>query len=855
MTVQALCSAIRSQLCFSQVSSWVDLLRKAFVDGDTSVRDQMPSLFSPEIMQNPRLRKNLQTMQVDLDILFRIKAYDGASCFNDKPNVHNFPDTIVADGMALRVCLKSLPRLEKIPTLNTEKANLNGFSCDNRIKISQGVPVPLIGSPVAGAGTSGILMSDRMAFQSCHEKGKHRCMDDEEDDEYLEMSDQCTVFNPSQIAPSEPSPPLTSLSSTLSHRERQLLKYRKRMMKREKQKKKLNEGSDGTSTSVSSLNTNTSGSEDCDKASEFLDTAINDNFAPLYQTTKNGSDEQQAEAETAILAATTTNSNETIINNNNALKTLSIATQTDEADHQRPSMPKCDSCGNKMQCWNCDNNVINFNQDHQSSHLSICAPPQVSTPLKYRSGFGSAAGTMIGNKADLLLQAIQRTANAHLSSKAYDDGTNLSDSKIDGFFSCKTSRDSSPASIICDKNNNGDTDDPSVVQMENDCRLCKRQKTMHNYTTLMSVNSNNSVTSGSYRRTMSECTVNLNLTVDHDDDEIDGAMSYSPLPIHNCDDSEFDYSANVVQVETSDLSNGDLKSYRRAFSEDVINKLPGEACCFESEALNNNNNDNDDDDDEYLTMKCHCTKSSAEQQSYASLKLTPNVNLQHRPTDTNWPPSSSAIMTSVSINSKIPKINLSQVFNAIQDDSGIVHDTMDSPTSDNVFTFTNSPASSYPPTNSMQLSPRFVRSTNSLLKRRNRLVSDRSSISEYSNIELSDDEDVADKISVVPAMKAPQPSASSKISSLYKKFVNKTQAAFNKLPLLGTIEESLLRDRFTPKAIVSGFKLLLGASGSFCPTQLTIPAQTFFYEFQGLKHMSTPYVVGLLNSIFIYLNS
>src|SRR5690349_13333159 len=179
MTIQALCNAIRSQLFFSQVSSWVDLLKKAY--GDT--RDQKQNLFSPEIisadhLQNPRLKKNLETMQVDLDILFRIKPYDGATCFNDKPNVHNFPDTIVGDKMALRVCLKSLPRLEKIPTLNTEKANINGFSCGNRIKSSG----PL-GSPVAGSSCH--LLHDRLL--SCHETGKHRCKDVYEDEYFVDQ--------------------------------------------------------------------------------------------------------------------------------------------------------------------------------------------------------------------------------------------------------------------------------------------------------------------------------------------------------------------------------------------------------------------------------------------------------------------------------------------------------------------------------------------------------------------------------------------------------------------------------------------------------------------------------------------
>lgn len=722
MTITALCSAIRSQLYFSQVSSWVDLLRKAFVDGDMSVKEQMPNLFSPEIMNNPRLKKNLETMQVDLDILFRIKSYDGGACFNEKPNVHNFPDTIVSEHLALRVCLKSLPRLEKIPTLNTEKANSNGFTCDNRIKAS----IPL-GSPVAGSSCH--LLTDRVTYPFCHEKGKHRCKDDDEEEDF-DVSDEKKQSVTATTAIPPPS---------LTHRERQLLKYKKRLMKRDKQKKKVQ---DGDQASVSSLNT--SGSEEFEKCPDAP--AINDTFAPLY-------------------GETTANQN---------LKTFSIATQTDE--------PKCNNCGEHLQCKNCDK-------------TQSC------------SNIGSV-GTMISNKADLLLQAIERTANAHPRDKTQD---NI-------FCSLKTHRGESSSMIAvaaiddvnCDTLNdnnifivNNNNNDVSGDTEPGDCRLCKRQKTRHNYTSPLSEGS-----SSSYRRTMSEC-----FSIGDDDEEV----RETPHDQHNCDDPEF--KCDATSEET--ISYGELKAYRRAFSDDIINKLPAESCC------------NADEEDCSTFMCNHCVASSS------NFKLTPNVTLQKaRPISSMSPHKKLVIVNGKQQLQKLPKINLSQVFDNIKDDSGIVQDT--SPTSDNVFAFNSSPASSYPPT-MMQMSPRF-RGTTSILKRRSRHISDRSSISEYSNI--SDDDDETQKAIVSTVASPHTPSSSVKISSLYKKFVTKTRSTFSKLPLLGTIEESLLHDRFQPKAIVNGFKLLLGASGSFCPTQLTIPAQTFFYEFQGIKHMSTPYVVS-----------
>lgn len=815
MTIQSLCSAIRSQLYFSQISSWVDLLRKAFYDGDVGIQEQDPSLFSPEIMQNPRLKKNLETMQVDLDILFRIKPYDGGECFNDKPNVHHFPDTIVSDRMALRVSLKTLPRLEKIPTLNTEKANINGFSCDNRIKTSLGVAAPM-GSPVAGSSCH--LMQDRLAYPSCHVKGKHRCKDEDEEEFEPEPSAKVetiplSLTATSQTPPQETTPPAASPPATvLSHRERQLLKYKKRLMKRDKQKKKAQ---DGDQTSVSPLNT--SGSEDFEK---FEDTAINDTFAPLYA------------ADEIDPTATKTNKDKTT-----RLKTLSIATQTEAADDVASSS-MCNNCGEKLQCWSCDKNQTKFKNPTTSS-MSI--------------NIGSVVGTMIGNKADLLLQALQRTADAHpdggvvARDKTKDNIFNSSNSQhgdsstatpstvaIDARSDCDTAIDNNY--LINNNNNNihapvdGDKCD-ARLESESDCRLCKRQKTRHNYTASMSVSSTSS--GGSYRRTMSECLVGL--IPDDDEDDVDGDMIYSPLPVHNCD-AEFNYATNAASASVEDaLSSSELKAYRRAFSEDVINQLPAESCCFESR-----------DDEDYLTIKCSCCEGvNLLKESTSVLKLTPNVTLQQvRPVRPILPPEK---FVNGKQHQKIPKINLSYVFDNIghKDDSGIGQDIVEpSPTSDNVFEFNSSPASSYPPT-LMQLSPKFSRGSNSLLKRRSRHISDRSSISEYSN--FSDDEEDVLKTPSEPAVQLPTPkaqSSTSKISSLYKKFVTKTHAAFNKLPLLGSIEESLLRDRFQPKAIVGGFKLLLGASGLFCPTQLTIPAQTFFYEFHGMKHMSTPYVVS-----------
>lgn len=53
-----------------------------------------------------------------------------------------------------------------------------------------------------------------------------------------------------------------------------------------------------------------------------------------------------------------------------------------------------------------------------------------------------------------------------------------------------------------------------------------------------------------------------------------------------------------------------------------------------------------------------------------------------------------------------------------------------------------------------------------------------------------------------------------------------------------------MQRRIAPRFQVADFKVLLGASGSFCPTQLTIPVASYFYELPG-QHLTTPYVCEL----------
>jgi Domain of unknown function (DUF4210) len=202
----------------------------------------------------------------------------------------------------------------------------------------------------------------------------------------------------------------------------------------------------------------------------------------------------------------------------------------------------------------------------------------------------------------------------------------------------------------------------------------------------------------------------------------------------------------------------------------------------------------------------------------------------------------------------IPKVNLTNYFTAsAADDSGIAVDkdgnnSISSPIPiENVFNFDNlspslssipvqksssAPTFNYSPNS---LSPRFYRSA-ALYKRRSRHLSERSS--ERSSI--GSDEQLSDE-ELNYLMNHTFSPGVSPTKSPYKGFGKAVH--FGRMPLLGSLEESLLQRRFTPKSKVDGFKVLLGAAGNFCPTQLTIPAMAYFYELQGAS-LSTPYVVS-----------
>lgn len=226
--------------------------------------------------------------------------------------------------------------------------------------------------------------------------------------------------------------------------------------------------------------------------------------------------------------------------------------------------------------------------------------------------------------------------------------------------------------------------------------------------------------------------------------------------------------------------------------------------------------------------------------------------------------------SSSSSNFTIPKINLTNVFNVsslAREDSGFVSSSSPIPIDGSVFNFPESvsrlnvhksnsaPACQLSPGS---LSPRFLRYA--YKNQRTRYLSERSSFSERSSIgsdeQFSDEEypylldftNNASNGSNLHLSPSKLPSSPLKLGIAQRPFskpFSKNLFKFGRLPLLGTLEESLLQRRIAPKFQVADFKVLLGASGSFCPTQLTIPTASYFYELPG-QHLTTPYVVSSL---------
>lgn len=896
MTLQSLCAAIRSQLYFSQISAWTDLIKNSL---------------EPDIFNNPRIKKssaagipvsavdscitidnsnsagtsspNLPTAK--LDILFRIRGFDNTACFNDKPNVHNFPDAIIADNYVIQVCLKSLPRLDRIPSIN----DMMDTKMDEE------------------------LVNDRMDLP-CHEKGKHRCAFQEDEEEDPQMADD-------DLSP-----------AAISHREKQLMKYKKRLMRREKKKKASvpEDPSQRTSTGLSEMTPMVTTPPICKSPALNIPTlnhngnssmppytsSINLIQPPLYS---NCDDLYQPAASANNTKATQT---AMFLNMSSNGKVSSVATQTDASgccclcsrqQHHHVLEP-----GRKMST-NSDSKMqyIKSNYNHRDYTSDDCDTSQPEVDDETHSKNRNQTQGL--RKAELLLQAIHRTAIindhqqpkvAHVKNNNYYNGSYNDNNNI-GSDTAKCERSECDTFTF-----NKDTLDLG------DCRLCKRQKTKHNFKLALSNSDSSSDSSSSSnqnsppgcRRTLSESLVgHFTVPSSPGDDELDSNSQRTSEYFGHSQRKDIDDLSTALSSSTGAVGNGtfsfdQFKSYRRAFSEDVIDTIS-----LNNKPQTTKQSANDDDDDYFngeedeTFKKCECpvpcpANTSSDFPDTHSSFITPKKERLQTSTPTNstskiplyvnCTESDCSISTASSVSPHkkqilsypastgstplrkpsasyftIPKINLTNIFNVsplAREDSGFASSTSPIPIDGGIFNFQGSAdrlsgqkSNSIPTPCHLSpgsLSPRFLRH----IYKRTRQLSERSSFSERSSAgsdeQLSDDEfpyafdqgNVVSNNYVQPTPSTPPPSVL-KVDTAQRSFsrvFSKNLFKFGRLSLLGTLEESLLQRRITPKFQVADFKVLLGASGSFCPTQLTIPAASYFYELPG-HHLTTPYVCEL----------
>lgn len=760
MTLPSLCSAIRSQLYFSQISAWTEQLKST----------KRPAT-DDNLRQNPRVKASAQ-----LNILYRIRPFDQTSYFTDKPNTHNFPDTVVADGQVIKVCLKSLPRLTAIPTLQ---------------------PHPLAAQPSAATATSssGTLtttMCDRLPHAMCTEKGKHRCGSLEEDESSTDMETTSS------------SPPV--VEGLVTHRNRQLEKYRRRLQKRDQRKKK---------------EPNSVDEQQPIDASVVEPKCINSIRPPLYAGFVYAPDMSSRSERQFSLTSIGTQTDDVdvagdIFRANTALVDGETAVSA--------AFPNCDFCGIEMQyiCWNCDNKLLLASTSPGRQEAYEDAPPL--------------------DKAILLMQSIQRTPSAKQVAMARsgvcrqqskqstpNSNNNFNNSSWRPFSDAVGATNHNLAAGIVDGEQPAATCDSLAGVDLSDCRLCKRQKTKHDYFgsgssnlnnnnhSLSSIHNNNnnnfnqgvsfncpsSSSSASAFRAADDA-VECKMNKDRQLVDEASATDRTAANYHRRTMSESLDAGNSVHSEHNAdlacrsanhrhetvLTEMELKMYRRAYSEDVL------ALGCDERVKSRRDMTNDFYVNHHPMELSVDTAITAATVANAPITCSPSSSLSAMSLDGMYkkprPPSDSK---------PIPKVNLSRVFGLASQqpfDSSFSLDTlspslggsatsiglvMAAATTDFIPMHKSNSAPSFQAAN--LLSPRFLKQA-AIQKRRSRHLSDRSS--ERSSIgsdeQFSDEELGGGLDNTCIAMFSPMVNGAAQRDGLVRKVFPKSYP-FGKKALLG----------------------------------------------------------------------
>lgn len=650
MTLPSLCSAIRSQLYFSQISAWCDLIKKsdktiyetgrviyttppttsAAGDLATTTANATATTMQPTPVTNPatlltttstqqQQQQQQQTNTVTsgaggvsglgsgvgvvgggcskkaprLNIFYRIKQYDSTACFNSKPNVHNFPNVNISENCCVSVCLKSLPRItggipkvgsttatattiqaQISPTIGLTSSSVNGNSaelnknkktkaesnstttnanykptttiltmnCDNNLKELQQ-------QKSITATTSSRCSSSSLSPSTFFQNGKNsKISEDQRNLEHLQNQDIDFDYEEQQVdlnaggdstniscssslvggndCDSSNSSFSTNNCGNLSHREKQLLKYRKRMMKRDK-KQQLRKTNENVIQTESKMEQGDDDEDDNDvdddnihHNNECSNSEIKGESSKELNKFSNNTSLEKGQRQQQQQQQQLPNNHTSSSSSSNSIPSSSILTQLNQNHHPHQQQHvkmistgtqtitnSCTSCGNEksMICLKCNNfktiSSTNFEEIMEAETLSSS-----STSSSSASSLSSSDIIQIPrNKAELLLQAIQRTpkSNKKHKHKSKDskqmaaikpqqpttvttpliipNSTSNLNRKSSSHSPQMNGDNSSNSSNTNNSLNNRNSNQNSNNIMMVGCQVCKRQKTQHHF--------------------------------------------------------------------------------------------------------------------------------------------------------------------------------------------------------------------------------------------------------------------------------------------------------------------------------------------------------------------------------------
>ncbi|KAH8280406.1 hypothetical protein KR018_006551 [Drosophila ironensis] len=764
MTLPSLCSAIRSQLYFSQIVAWCDLLRKC----DPSVYDSGRVIFSgcgnnagdlaTSFMPASGGGSSSGPRRPRLNIFYRIKQHIPSSSsgsggvgldgFSAKANVHNFPNVNVSENYSISVCVRSLPRINgglphvepRVPS--PAARNLRPACCADPASTPTGGGGLHAATPT-GLGARISAVATPTTTSNC-DNGK---LDELDGD------------------------------SSLSHRERQLQKYRKRMQRRDKKRER--------------------------KCSPERLSHLNLTEEPMEEGEESQSpslSQSQTKSETQSLALT--------LQQPRRIAMISTGTQT--------SLSSCQQCGSEktLLCLSCTGGPCGSGSSIEGGAKELAASQKAeelddgdttaSEEMEETSSCSLSSGDLIvgtpRNKAELLLQAIQRTPKNRSRKPQHSEvPASAAASAVNGSGGCGGG----------DLNGSGQNNNQAkATPASSGCQVCKRQKTQHIFA------------NGSGKAK--------------------GKEQQSPGK------GEHSNGFGSMDQEPEEATEAQIASTKLTPNIERCSLNPSDRCTTPPLGVA---------DHIVVQFKTPLSQVPAKQQPDAMVPLQQQQQQRSSPkpsqlrlncgngsgnslNDSETPPQS----VSPLMRKALPKVNLTTIFCSSApiaigcpafsfDPAALSHahsqllapDAGVTPPVQKSFS-----APTLPHAASLSVSPRFAKQALAAHKRRSRHLSDRSDRSSLGSDEQLSDEDLESGL-CSPASGSPL------------KCRARLAAHFAGRPLLGNLEESLLQRRLMPKIEVMGFKLQLGASGGFCPTQLTIPAVSYFYELHG-ETLSTPYL-------------